>query len=230
MSWATLAKIKLLWDLCTIAVSASKYLFINGFLRKQHYIRALDKKSFITVSSDFLKNNRGSIAIWVWFFPNNNNIGIRTLGNHSYVIAHDTNNGDPLTPGKYDYQNGFGFLLNKRNEWEFWISDNKGSKYQGKTFPDSSSEIKGGWNLLVIRWNHTKPVLEILVNGNYKLQLSDYHKYWPTTYNQHLFIGTWQSKASMHYIDTYVTQPLTMSKYISDFHISIIKFIHPQKP
>jgi len=196
-----------------------------------HFITSGNTNSCLRRSSEFLKNQKSTIAIWVWFYPDNN-MGMRTLGHHQYLIAHDTNKGNPLyrLGAKNDYQNAFGFLLNKSNNWQFWLTDENGQKYTVPSFPDSTSVIPTGWNHFAIRWDHTKPLLEILVNEKMMISTTDYLNHWPNRYDQNIFIGTWQGLHKSHFINTYVTEPLIINDFIQDSGIKLLMNSCPVNP
>lgn len=168
----------------------------------------------IQLSSDFLQNTIGSISIWVYIHSFNE--GIRDLNGYRPLISHDTAKGLKVSLDGRDksYLNVFSFRHTKNNEWQLWLSNDKGEYGLWKI--NDSDKITSGWHNFVIRWDHGQELFEILRNGEPFLKCNDYKYFWPCNYSKYVILGAWQDLNSASFINTCIFRLIISSNYLGD--------------
>jgi hypothetical protein len=160
-----------------------------------------NKESVDALGATVIKAPRGTFATWVYLDTMGN--GIRRLINNRYILACTTT---PYRP----YKNVVSLSHGPREKydppedpsWRIWLANEAG---EGKvwTCPDGP-EFPPGWHLFVLRWDHSSPRLELLVDNRVVRVAEGYQHYWPKDYPDRLLVGCWPSYAPVHYADTYL--------------------------
>ncbi len=189
----------------------------------------------VLVDASFLKSPKGSFATWVKLKPVQEYLN--KLMNSEYVISHATDNYNSLKKG---YQNVFAVALapnqtNNTNKkptqvfWRTWISNvNRESSFL--TGPSLTNE-EDQWYHLMVRWNHSLPRIEFLIDGKLIEGNSEYRKYWPEreTILQKAFIGGWGGRQNIHFLNLPQYRLITSSEYLSDDWVKIEMKNKPDK-
>ena len=174
------------------------------------------------VDANFLRSPQGSFATWVKLKPVQEYYN--KLMNSEYIISHATDNYKHI---KMRYQNVFAIALapNQTNNthknptqilWRTWITnaDRESSFLSG---PPLSNE-KEQWYHLLVRWNHSLPRIEFLIDGKLVEGNSEYRKFWPEreTILDKAFIGGWGGRQNIHYLNLPQYRLITSSKFLSN--------------
>lgn len=187
---------------------------------KVHGITSKRKASATPVPSKYLKGQAGSISTWLYL--QNFEEGIRKLVNNRYIIGHATNGGHmKQCESKKAYVNAFA-LINGPQKWtppsnpiwKIWLSNGKGDQ-KIWTYNDSE-ELHPGWHHFLIRWDHTKPLFELLIDGTETIYADGYLEYWPHEYASQFFIGTWPTHDNCHFIETWIWRTFISSNFLGN--------------
>lgn len=151
-----------------------------------------DKRSFETISADFLKNKEGALTVWVEVNDNHN------TGNdmYRYILGHDSNNGLLVGSKFHDAW----ALSKEKNHWCFWTTNTKGDG-MGKKLVDKR-KLGNGWHLFSIVWSTENNFIHLYVDER-KRGSSEFIN-WPDKSTGNLYIGTWPSLDPKNYIETKV--------------------------
>jgi len=161
-------------------------------------ITSANQQSFVALPSEVLHLDKGAVSIWAYL--QDFGTGIRELKINRYLLAHATHENHP-------YQNVFSLRRGATKwdppgepQWQLWLADAKGGE---RTWgqPDTA-DLKPGWHHFLVRWNHRKPILELLIDGGSLIRASDYLKNWPTQFGQNIFVGCWPSRDAVFWAET----------------------------
>lgn len=184
--------------------------FVN---RDPRLVVASDPSSVPHTSSDFLKERRGGVSMWVEL-PSFGQ-GIRHLVNNRYLIAHATNE------GKTPYQNVVGLSRGPRiyeppiePRWKVLLIDKNGQIFE--LAEEDTEDIEPGWHHFLLRWNHDAPLLQLLIDGVSKITNNKYIEYWPTEYAETVLFGTWPYRWSEFYLNGKIARTQVHKKWPSD--------------
>jgi hypothetical protein len=177
-------------------------------------VSVCDPHSVAPMPSQILKMPKGGISIWVYVNPFDQ--GIRHLVNNRYIISHDTNSGrEKLVEGEGRYINVFSlargpkyFHPPRNPDWKLWLTNAEGESWSASYI--DSRDLSVGWHHFLIRWNHGKPLIELLIDGATVIHRSDYSKFWPTELSSNLLIGNWANRWDGHSVETHLwrAQPI----------------------
>ena len=172
--------------------------------REMRLITASDPESSLSGPSNFLRGEAGGISLWVNLPAFGT--GIRLLENNRYLVAHATHG------GRQPYRNVFSLSRGPTKFdpptgplWRLWLANGE-PRDRLWTVPDDGS-LTEGWHNFVIRWNHGRPVLELLVDGKTMISASDYREFWPSEYADKVLIGTWPQRWQGFYANTTFWRP-----------------------
>jgi hypothetical protein len=184
----------------------------------------IGKKEKYQIDSQILKNEKGSISVWVKV-PQLQDLLSSTVNNR-YIISHDTNLGH--TKNK-KYLNAFALSLHPdlypdpnqhknptKVNWRLWIS-NKSGDYLDIDFEGEFGEP--AWNFFTIRWDHSYPKLEILLNSVLVIKKGDYHNCWPEEFSDKIFVGNWVSLDDVHNFGMPIFNLVVYNRCINDLVI-----------
>lgn len=190
-----------------------------------HLVTSADRSSATTFPSTFLKSATGGVSIWV-LIPKLGE-GIRMLANNRYIFAHATHS-EP-------YKNVFALCLGPANpnasslgeaRWKLWLADSKGRRRRFQS-PDPE-ELQPGWHHFLVRWNHTLPRLEALIDGTVIIREDDYLAFWPQSFTQHIHLGAWPIREwGVHFAETCFWRSQVLSVFPDDDWIQQERQINP---
>ena len=182
----------------------------------------------VTAAKDFfananlLKSETGTFSVWVKLKSIQDYLDKDM--NFEYIVSHAAN--DYRSIGG-DYQDVFSVSLasNKSGKvtsksdtfyWRVWISNEQRENFYLKG-PSLNSNSADTWHNLIVRWDHSKPLIEFIVNGSLCDENSnDYLKFWPTSFLEKMTVGTWGNKAQVHYIKLPLFRLITSTKYLDN--------------
>jgi hypothetical protein len=182
------------------------------------FVSSKHRDSVQKLSSDVLRQSVGGITINVYVSPFGS--GIRRLVNNRYIIAHAVSALDP-------YSNVVSLARGPRRfvgediklpTWKVWLVNEAGTSRLLRV--DDSEQLLDGWHNFVLRWNHAKPILELLVDGKVVLAEPDYTEAWPTRFTTEISIGAWPKHWTEHYIETCIDGWSTLDQPFNDEAIS----------
>lgn len=188
--------------------------------RRPHLITSSRRQSPTPVSSRFLRSPTGSVATWVYLQPFGQ--GIRKLENNRYIVAHATNRGLTKAVGdKKRYVNVFSLSRGPDSYsppihpvWKLWLANACG---QEKIWScEDFEQLEPGWHHFIIRWDHGKPVLELLIDGQHLIARDDYQVYWPEEYDDQVVLGTWPNRNRIHFVETSLWRTLASTVFLDD--------------
>jgi hypothetical protein len=197
-----------------------------------HEITFKKKDSVLPISSNFLKSPSASIGTWVYLQPFGE--GIRKLVNNRYIIGHDTNYGKVKeTPSGNRYFNVFGLCRGPgvwsplgNPCWKLWITNGDGTGYEWSV--DDTINLPVGWHHFLVRWDHNRPLIEVVIDGTTSISAENYKKYWPDNFHSTTFLGCWQYRWEEHYIETKLWRIIVSDHFLDDFWIE--KELNVSKP
>ena len=172
----------------------------------------------ISIPTGFLTSTIGSLSTWVEV-PSTEEI-LKRIRNNIYVFGHDTNMGK--VNEKSQYLNAWAFRLTPDNYtgfpqkivWTIWVSNDKGEN----SYLDSQNWEEGEkkWHQFLIRWNHNKPSLELLIDGKVVGVKNDYLEFWPKKISSTASIGNWVNRWEFHLLGMPLYRLITTDRYLSD--------------
>ncbi|PKP21779.1 MAG: hypothetical protein CVU05_05985 [Bacteroidetes bacterium HGW-Bacteroidetes-21] len=179
----------------------------------------------LQIDASFLSSKQGSFSTWVKLKSVNEYY--KNMMNFEYLISHATNN---YLPKNNKYQNVFSIALvpnvsNKSGKlpteirWVFWISNDKWESSFIKGPVLSNNEEM--WYHILIRWDHDKPQVDFLIDGQIIDSRKDYFSFWPTNFLKSAFIGTWGNRQPIHYIKRPLFRFFTSSIYLNNEWVEI---------
>ena len=68
-------------------------------------------------------------------------------------------------------------------------------------FPRILGGMSGVLNF-ILRWDHAKPLLELLLDGRVVIAEASYWEAWPTRFMTDVSLGAWPRHAPEHYVET----------------------------
>lgn len=158
-----------------------------------------------------VRSSCGTISVWVYVHQRGS--GIRELENNRYLFACAT---DFVGP----YRNVFAFAHGPtqysppaKAAWKLWLANSKGD---GKTwtYPDGG-EFDVGWHLVLVRWDHSGPLIEMLIDGITVVSDTGYLGFWPDEYPERAYAGCWPNKSRIHWANTFLSR-LRMMPYFAE--------------
>ncbi|MEP2669329.1 MAG: hypothetical protein ABJH04_10065 [Cyclobacteriaceae bacterium] len=182
--------------------------------------KTITTKDEVTIDANFLRQPQGSFATWVKLNPVQEYYSKPM--NFEYIVAHASYNYKAMNG---QYQNVFSVSLapNHTNNtgknptelnWRVWIAnaDRKSSYLNGRPL----SNEKEQWYHLLVRWNHSLPRMEFLIDGKLAEGNSEYRNFWPNEILDRAFLGTWGNKANIHYIKLPLYRLISSSQFLND--------------
>jgi hypothetical protein len=163
-------------------------------------ITSKDPNSVRKLSADILRKPSGGVACCVFVSPFGK--GIRNLVNNRYLFSHA---GTPVSP----YANVFSLLRGPRKfekdeihipVWKLWLCN--GSSNGNWYHIGDTDSFPSGWHSFVVRWDHTKPSLELVIDGQVLISVNNYLPHWPEQFTSEITVGAWPRPWSEHYIET----------------------------
>jgi hypothetical protein len=197
-----------------------KEAFIRGGVLESMFLTptqlsTLNPQSARQASTRVLGLAAGGLSLWVYLTAFDT--GVRLLENNRYIIAHATST-------KESYRNVFSCCrgpINFRSEegrktpaWKLWLVDGAGS---GKVWHcvDSDS-LKVGWHHFLVRWDHERAILELLVDHIVVIHAEDYKPYWPAEASEKMTIGCWPSLSQIHVVNTSIWRAQVLQGFPAD--------------
>ena len=88
--------------------------------------------------------------------------------------------------------------------WKIWLVNDPGI---GQVWSaNDTDELGSGWHNFIVRWDHSQPLLELLIDGRTEIATSDYLAFWPTRFAADIMLGAWPQHWSEHYVDTCIAR------------------------
>jgi len=224
-----------LWTIAVIIISIALFLLI--LLRKKpelkphtsdefmlhgspRKITSARKESLTPIPSRLIRSPKGSFATWIYLHQFGE--GIRKLVNNRYIIAHDTNKGVAKQIGEHKlYVNVFALSRGPKKfnppehpVWKLWLANAQGEKRIWEW--EDSEELEPGWHHFLIRWDHARPLLEFLIDGQGVIKDDNYIKNWPGEYDGKIMVGTWSGRGTVHYIETQLWRTMLYYGFLDD--------------
>jgi hypothetical protein len=196
-------------------------------LPRPRLLASSDPNAVENVGVRFARGSSGTFSIWVYLQRNGE--GIRALGNNRYMFAFAKNFSPPyknvlaVAHGpmiKYDPPTD--------PSWKLWIANGKGDGHVW-TYPDGG-EFLLGWHLVLVRWDHTGPTLQLLIDGRVLISETGYIHLWPEEYPDRACLGCWPNKDKPHYANTYLARFRTCEHYVNDEWIQQELLYKPPNP
>lgn len=168
-----------------------------------HAVTAADPSTLLAIPTGVVAEKAGTVSVWV--FVDGPERGIRNLKNNRYLFAQASNGGrSRARGGERIYTDVFAMSCSpvgkSREEriWRFQVTNSEGQKVTLR-IPDELASP--AWHHFAVRWDHSAPVLEFLVDGAVVGRSEDYLAAWPVSQGD-LTFGTWPTKSSVHYIES----------------------------
>jgi predicted phosphodiesterase len=169
-----------------------------------HLVDYEHPESVGTLDATILECKKGGFELCIYLHPFGQ--GIRKLFNNRHLLAHATS---PTSP----YRNVFSLVrgplaFDEENKdsptWKLWLASDSA---RGKSWNHADTKtIRDGWHHFLVRWNHDKPLLEVLLDGKAIISEKDYLDFWPKRVLTSMAVGCWQSPWREHYVDTYMAR------------------------
>lgn len=167
-------------------------------------VTSANPESVRTLPSDVLRETTGGISVSVYVSPFGS--GIRRLVNNRYIIAHAVSALDPYSnvvslshgPRKFSGEDI------EAPAWKVWLVNDTGVSRLLRV--DDTEQISVGWHNFILRWNHEKPLLELLLDGRGVIAEPNYAEAWPTRFTTDISLGSWPKRWAEHYVDTCIAR------------------------
>jgi hypothetical protein len=164
------------------------------------FVTSTRRDSVRTLPSDVLRSPIGGISVGVYVSPFGS--GIRRLVNNRYIISHAVSTRTPYSnvvsvargPRRFSAEDI------KAPTWRVWLVNDDG--VSRVLWIDDTEQIKVGWHNFVLRWDHGKPLLELLIDGRTVIAEPNYAEAWPARFVTDITLGAWPSHGSEHYLET----------------------------
>ncbi len=168
--------------------------------------------SLETVGVHVLQKEQGSISCWVYVHRNGE--GLRALVNNRYIFSCATHVSSPYKNVLAIAHGPNVYNPPSNPSWKLWIANGSGNGHTW-TYPDGG-EFPPGWHLLVVRWDHASPILQLLLDGRNLIRKTGYLPLWPEDYPDRAWIGCWPNKSKIHYANTFLARFQLVSEYVRD--------------
>jgi hypothetical protein len=178
----------------------------------QRLVSASEPQSFTAAGSRIFSEQHGTIATWIYL--DDPGRGIRELINNRYVFATAVHANDPYRSVIAVARGPKTYAPPKDPSWKLWLCDDHGVGREW-THPDAG-EFGAGWHLITLRWDHTRPKLELLINNRRVIEISDYLALWPRSLSDRVLVGAWPNGIAIHYINTSVWRTQLLPICVSD--------------
>jgi hypothetical protein len=155
-----------------------------------------------TLPSDILRQEVGGISINVYVQAFGSGSGLRRLVNNRYIIAHAVQTTPPYSNVVAVARGPRRFSETEIREpvWKLWL---KNDVDESKLLMVADSEqIQEGWHNFLLRWDHSKPVIELILDGHVLLADAAYLEAWPTRFMADISFGAWPRRSPEHYAET----------------------------
>jgi len=197
-----------------------KEAFVRGGVLESMFLTptqlsTLNPQSARQASAAVLGMSAGGLSSWVYI--NAFHTGIRLLENNRYLFAHATSTKKP-------YRNVFSFchgpldFLSETGEktpaWKLWLADGAGNSRIWRC--EDTDRLAVGWHHFLVRWDHEKSVLEVLVDHIALVQVEDYKQYWPTEASDKMTIGCWPTLNKIHIVNTSIWRVQILQGFPAD--------------
>jgi len=166
------------------------------------FVGSNNPDSVLRISGLVLEKNAGGIQASVFLQGFGN--GIRRLVNNRHIFAHAVSPSVPytnvfsLSRGPSDFSDA-----KRAPAWKLWLASNNAANGTSWRYEDKET-TKQGWHHFLVRWDHRKPVLEVLLDGSVIIAQDDYLRFWPKRIMADISVGCWPTRWSEHFIDTWV--------------------------
>lgn len=202
----------------------SKKRIVEILFRQNPYL--IKDSEHYDATSAFIQSSSGSFATWVKVPPKA--FFLQEPMNNRYIIGHDTQKGQfkVINGNKHRHANAWGFNIspnkyNTENEgpptevhWRLWLSNAKFENLN-LNYPNWE-ETETRWHHFFVRWNHSKPIIELFQNGKLITSSSDYIKNWPNSYAGYVSIGNWPNHHKFHHLNMELFRTVLSQIYLSD--------------
>ena len=182
-----------------------------------HLVSAADPSSALTVGTDVLESPQGTVGLWT--FVDDPGRGIRNLKNNRYLVAHAGNKGRMATVASTRaYIDVFALSCSPVDKarsdliWRFYVSNKTGERTTLKIEDRLSSPH---WHHFAVRWDHTAPSLEFLVDAMVVAATADFRSCWPTSLGA-LTFGSWVSRGAIHFIESKIWRVQIAPRWMTD--------------
>lgn len=139
--------------------------------------------------------------------------------NNRHIFAHAVSPSSPYKNVLSFHRGPEKFEEGKKDKptWQLWLVPDA-SIHGVWRHPDTET-IEVGWHHFLVRWDHQKPVLELLLDGQAIIHTEDYLKYWPHRVLTSMTVGCWPNPWREHYIDTWIADVGIVANPFDSRHI-----------
>ncbi len=171
-------------------------------------------ESLENVGVRVLRSPRGTISVWVYLDQQGR--GIRELDNNRYLFS-------SATDLKMPYKNVFAFALGPTKfhadlAWTLSIANGKGVN-KSWSYPDGG-EFDVGWHLILACWDHSAPLLKMIIDHKTVISETGYLNWWPQKYPDRAYIGCWPNRADCHWANTYLSRLRMVPRFVEESWIT----------
>ena len=120
-----------------------------------------DPESVKEISADILNKSKGGISLCL--YVQEFGVGIRRLVNNRHILGHVVEAKSPYKGVFSLYRGPLAYAPESKDHptWKIWLTSDDGSQSKSWSYPDTP-EIAVGWHNFIVRWDHSKPVLELV--------------------------------------------------------------------
>ena len=102
----------------------------------------------------------------------------------------------------------------KEPVWKVWLKNE--ADVSKNLMVDDNEQIQVGWHSFVLRWDHSKPLLELLIDGHVAIAAADYVDAWPVRFTTDISLGAWPRHSPEHYVETCIAGWRTLDNPFDD--------------
>lgn len=171
-------------------------------------ITSADPNSVREINAEILNESEGGISVCLYVQEFGE--GVRRLVNNRHILGHVLEAKSPYK-GVFSFHRGpLAYAADGKDQptWKLWLTSDDGSQSKSWSYPDVE-QVAVGWHNFVVRWKHSKPLLEVLLDGRSIIQALDYERFWPRKILSRMVVGCWPNKWKEHYIETWIAKVRT---------------------
>lgn len=184
-------------------------------------VSAADPASAMTVPTTVLHSPQGTVGVWC--FVDDPGRGIRDLKNNRYLFAQAGNGGRQATIGPTRaYIDVFALSCSPVDKtrtslmWRFAISNSSGER---ETLKVDDSLSSPGWHHFTVRWDHSVPTLEFVLDARVVANSASYRRCWPTPLGA-LKFGSWVTGNAVHFIESQIWRVQIAPRWVTDSELA----------
>ena len=181
----------------------------TSIFEKPHLIDFQHPESVGAIDATVLECKKGGFELCIYLHPFGR--GIRRLFNNRHILAHATLPSSPYKNVFSFHRGPLEFVAGKKDKptWQLWLVSD--ASFHGAWKCGDAATIETGWHHFIIRWDHDRPVLELVLDGNVIITTTEYLKCWPNRVLTSMTVGCWPNPWREHYIDTWIAQVKVLS-------------------